>query len=228
MPAGLRATSSELMVAQSFKRAPPPRAHRLSSAHAPGRPLAAHGCVPPAPDHRAVAASPDPWSAPPRPRRSGDSRPPRRPPRGESLRAERPGQPGRSPRDEAADVVPADHGNVIPEPLTVALEQARAVYGLLLAHAVEYRRERWKVVAEPLGVIGVHPFVLFLERNGQGQDFSLGEAVEAAHSLPSSSHRSPRRGTRPPLEGLSRATAASAGGRSQSYDSRRQRPYRDG
>ncbi len=63
----------------------------------------------------------------------------------------------------------------------VELDEPAAVAGLLLAHAVEYRGGGGKILAQAFGEIGVDALVFLFERDRQGQNFALGQAVEASH-----------------------------------------------
>src|SRR5512143_322825 len=51
----------------------------------------------------------------------------------------------------------------------------------LLAHAVENRRRRGKILPQAFGKIGIDAFVFFFQRDRQGQQFALGQAVKIAH-----------------------------------------------
>src|SRR5271167_932552 len=52
---------------------------------------------------------------------------------------------------------------------------------LLLAHLFEHLCGAGKVFPQALAKIGINAFVLFLQRNGKGKDFLLGQAIEVFH-----------------------------------------------
>ena len=66
--------------------------------------------------------------------------------------------------------------------LAKELDEAPPVTRFLVAHAVEDRRRSRKVLAEALGEIGIDSLVFFFKRYGQSENFTLGEAIEIAHS----------------------------------------------
>jgi len=79
------------------------------------------------------------------------------------LRAQRPDEPRRPPRDESTDVLPANQWHVVAEPVTVSVQQPGAMRGFLLTHAVEHSGRRRKLCAEAFGIVGVHALVLFFK-----------------------------------------------------------------
>jgi hypothetical protein len=56
------------------------------------------------------------------------------------------------------------------------------VAGLLFPHAFEHLGGGGIVFAKSIGVIAVDPLVFFFEGDGEGENLTFGEAIEAAHS----------------------------------------------
>src|SRR5579872_3018317 len=52
----------------------------------------------------------------------------------------------------------------------------------LLAHAVEESGGGGEVLAQAVGKVGVDFLILFFQRDGQREDFTLGETVETTHT----------------------------------------------
>ena len=69
---------------------------------------------------------------------------------------------------------------MLAELLLVQLDQPATMPDLLLAHLFKHLGGAGKVFPQALVKIGVNAFVLFLQRNGQGKDFFLGQAIEVS------------------------------------------------
>src|SRR5205823_905818 len=78
-------------------------------------------------------------------------------------------------------VVAANEGNVVAKLLPVQVHQALPVARFLGAHAVEHGGGGRKILAKTFGKIRVDALILFLERDGQGQDLAFRKAVKVAH-----------------------------------------------
>ena len=89
------------------------------------------------------------------------------------IETQRPHQPDWLSVYEPFHVLPADKRNVVPEFSLMKVDEPVPVRRFLRAHPVKYRSRRWKILAQALGVIGVHTFVLFFERDRESQDFLL-------------------------------------------------------
>jgi len=55
--------------------------------------------------------------------------------------------------------------------------------GLFLTHALEHLGGCGIIFAQAIGEIAVNAFVFFFQSDGEGQDFTFGQAVEIAHVL---------------------------------------------
>jgi hypothetical protein len=77
--------------------------------------------------------------------------------------------------------VAPDQGNVIPELPAIEFDEAAPVPRFLLAHGVEYGRRRGKIFPQTLGVVGIGALIVFLERDGEGENLALRESVEFPH-----------------------------------------------
>jgi hypothetical protein len=84
---------------------------------------------------------------------------------------------------EAAHILAADQRNVVAELLVKQLDQAAAMAGFLLAHAVEDRGRCRKLFAQALGIFRIDALVIFLQGNCQRQDLALRETIEAFHTI---------------------------------------------
>ena len=73
---------------------------------------------------------------------------------------------------------------MVAETLPVQLDQAAAVSRFLVAHALENRRRGGeKISLQTLREIRIDAFVLFLERDGKGENLAFGKTVEASHTI---------------------------------------------
>jgi hypothetical protein len=70
---------------------------------------------------------------------------------------------------------------VVSEFFVIEVRQSAAMAGFFDTHAIKDGGCRGEVLAKAFGEIGVHAFVFFFERYGEGQHFAFGQAVEAAH-----------------------------------------------
>ena len=98
------------------------------------------------------------------------------------LDPQRTGQPDRAPLEKSLDVLPTNQGNMLAEAASVRLDQAGTMPGFLLAHLVENLRGVGVRLAQAIGEIGVNTAVLLFEKDSEGQNLALGEAVEVLHS----------------------------------------------
>jgi hypothetical protein len=73
----------------------------------------------------------------------------------------------------------ADQRDVVAELLLVQRDQPAAMPDFFLAHLFKCLRRAKKVFPQALAEIGVNTFILFLQRNRQGKDFFLRQAVKA-------------------------------------------------
>src|SRR5262249_4150771 len=97
------------------------------------------------------------------------------------VQAQRPHQPNGFATDEALDILTADQRNVLAEAFAIQVQQAMAMAVFLSAHLAKFLRLGWITRLQPLGEIVVDAGVLLFERDGQGQNLLLTEALESAH-----------------------------------------------
>ena len=90
-------------------------------------------------------------------------------------------QPDWLARDKSADVRAADQGNVISKTLAIEFDEPAPVSRLLGAHGIEHCGRRREILSETFGVIRISAFVVFFERDREGEYFAFGEAVEFSH-----------------------------------------------
>src|SRR5437660_901263 len=83
---------------------------------------------------------------------------------------------------KAFHILAADQRYVLSELLAVERKQPLAMSRLICAHCLENSSRAGKALAQSLGKIGIDPFILFFERNCQGQDFAFAQAVERLHA----------------------------------------------
>src|SRR5258708_34944802 len=53
---------------------------------------------------------------------------------------------------------------------------------LLVLHAIEHARGRWKVLPQTFGIVGIHPLILFFQRNREGENFTFGKTIKISHT----------------------------------------------
>ena len=99
----------------------------------------------------------------------------------DGLQAERADEPDGLAVDEAAHVLPADVRDVVAEARLVKFQQTMAVAILLAAHLAEFGGLFGIIFLQAVGKILVDARVLFLQRDGEREDFLFGEAVECFH-----------------------------------------------
>src|SRR5208337_5018670 len=97
------------------------------------------------------------------------------------LQAKRRVQPDRLALYKSAHVLAADEWDVLAELLLVQLDQPAAMPDLLLAHFFKHLSCAGKVFPHALAKVGINAFILFLQRNRQGKNFLLGQAIEVFH-----------------------------------------------
>ena len=89
--------------------------------------------------------------------------------------------PDRLAADEPADVVAAHQRDVLAEPLAEHPQQPVPVPVLVGPHPAELVGDLRVLLLERRGQVLVDAGVLLLQRDRQGEDLPLGQAVEAAH-----------------------------------------------
>ena len=80
----------------------------------------------------------------------------------------------------AANVVPPDERNVVAELLPVKSNQPLAMADLFLTHLVKDLCGTGKVLTQVLGEVGVDALVVFFQRYGESEYFTLRKAMEIA------------------------------------------------
>jgi hypothetical protein len=73
---------------------------------------------------------------------------------------------------------------VLAEFLPVDLDQPAAVSVLFARHLGEHLGRGGVIVLQPLGVVGIDASVLFLERDGDGENLLLGQVGKSFHGGP--------------------------------------------
>ena len=88
--------------------------------------------------------------------------------------------------DEPFDVAPPKQRDVVTETRSEELDEARTVLRLFLLHLLENPGGRCKILAQPVGEVGVNPAVLLLEGDRKRQNLAFGEIFEASGHPPPS------------------------------------------
>jgi hypothetical protein len=99
------------------------------------------------------------------------------------FQAQRTCEPYGAAFDEPPHVLAPDQRNVFAKFLLIEVLQPLTVAGFLLAHLFKSRRGIGKITAEFLSEVGVDALVLFLQRNGQGEELLLRQLIEVSHHV---------------------------------------------
>ena len=91
---------------------------------------------------------------------------------------QRPHQPYRAPANKALHIVAADQRDMVAKPLLVYVDQSAAMSVLLLLHLLEHFGRGRIALAQAIHEVAVDAAVFLLQRNGQRQDFLLGQFFE--------------------------------------------------
>jgi hypothetical protein len=78
--------------------------------------------------------------------------------------------------------VTAKERYVVAKLLAKELDESPPVARFLGPHAVEDCRRSRKVLTETLGEVGIDSLVFFFQRYGKSENFTLGKAIEIAHT----------------------------------------------
>ncbi len=99
----------------------------------------------------------------------------------DGLQPQRPHQPDGSAIHKTAHVLPPDERHMVAKTGLVQFQQPVAMAVLLTAHLAEFRRLLGIVRLQTLGEILVDAGVLLFQRNGQREDFLLGQTFKRFH-----------------------------------------------
>jgi hypothetical protein len=81
---------------------------------------------------------------------------------------------------KSTDILAADQRYVLAELLLVQLDQPAAMPDFFLAHLFKYLSRAGKILSQALAEVGVDTCIFFLQRNRQGKDFFLRQAVKVS------------------------------------------------
>src|SRR6266850_5177355 len=108
----------------------------------------------------------------------------------DSLQSQGADEPDRAAAHKSAHVLAPNERHMLAKARAIALQQPMPMLILLVAHFLKLPGLLWIILTQSISEVVVDTGILFLEGNGQREDFLLGQSFESAHGSATGNHPS--------------------------------------